>query len=452
MRELSHGRRQPDHFAFLTAALIGAGMMPHGAAAQEVSPDIAALRQEVGALKAELARSAQRIEQLEAALGRLAAPTPSQTAPSQTTSSQAAPAAAALPPRAGQATAAAEPASPLPSRLTVGGDLRVRYESNFGDKDARNRDRGVLRARLRAAYAVNDWLTIGGQLVTGDPDDPNSSDTTLSGFFDDLDVSLDQAYARMTFGDLTVTAGKIPQPFVRTELVWDGDVNPQGVAATYRWPLAGDSSLRATAMYALVDEAAAGRDSSMIGAQIAADFRPAPQWRLELAAAYYDYRLGSTAGADAGDFRGNVVIDGAYVSDFDLLDVIGAVTYDGFGARWPVRMVVDYVHNVGARVPGDSGLGVDLFVGRSLHAGDFRLGYGYAEAGVDAVLAAFSQDNTSIATNYRQHTLLVDYMVTDNVALNVTFYRYKPKNGAFAGGNDPHDWLNRLRVNLLANF
>lgn len=43
-------------------------------------------------------------------------------------------------------------------------------------------------------------------------------------------------------------------------------------------------------------------------------------------------------------------------------------------------------------------------------------------------------------------------MITDNVAFNVTFYRYKPRNGAFAGGNDPHDWLNRLRVNLLANF
>ncbi|MBK6718380.1 MAG: hypothetical protein IPG62_00525 [Sphingomonadales bacterium] len=42
---------------------------------------------------------------------------------------------------------------------------------------------------------------------------------------------------------------------------------------------------------------------------------------------------------------------------------------------------------------------------------DWRFGCGYAETGVDAVLAAFSHDNTDLATNYRQHTLLVDYVV-----------------------------------------
>ncbi|WP_350283865.1 hypothetical protein [Nitrosomonas sp.] len=45
----------------------------------------------------------------------------------------------------------------------------------MASKDVGDRNRDVLRARLRAAYAVNDWLAIGGQLATGDPDDPHST-------------------------------------------------------------------------------------------------------------------------------------------------------------------------------------------------------------------------------------------------------------------------------------
>ena len=84
-----------------------------------------------------------------------------------------------------------------------------------------------------------DWLTIGGQLATGDADDPNSTDITLSNFDDDFDANLEQVYARLTFGNLQLFGGKFSQPYVRTELVWDGDFNPQGVNASYRHPLSG---------------------------------------------------------------------------------------------------------------------------------------------------------------------------------------------------------------------
>ena len=54
----------------------------------------------------------------------------------------------------------------------------------------------------------------------------------------------------------------MPQPFVRTELVWDGDVSPQGVSAAYTFPI-GDSGakLKANALYFLVDESVAGPNS-----------------------------------------------------------------------------------------------------------------------------------------------------------------------------------------------
>ncbi len=399
------------------ALLLGSSLTPAAAAPAD---DIAELKAAVEALRAEQARAQARIAELEGALA----------------SQREAPV----------AVAAAPAVSSAPSRLSLSGDMRVRYESNFGVAGARDRDRGVLRARLRAAYAVNDWLTVGGQIATGDPDDPNSTDMTLSNFDDDLQVSLDQAYIRLTPGDLQVHLGKIPQPFMRTELVWDGDVSPQGASAAYSADLGG-VKVKATGLYFMVDESVAGPDSRMIGGQLSMQTPSAPI-QAELAVGYFGYALRSLAGADAGDFRSNLFAGGRYLSDFNLLDVIAALTWNGFGEKWPVRLVGDYVHNYGAATDADTGFGVDLLVGRAAQPGDWRFTYGYAEAETDAVLAAFSHDNTNLATNYMQHTLAIDFVPKHNLVLNATYYHYRQKDGVIG----PVDWQNRLRLNFLVNF
>lgn len=402
----------------LCAALLLASSLTPAAAAP--ADDIAELKAAVEALRAEQARAQARIAELEGALA-----------------SQ----------RETPVSVAAAPAvSSEPSRLSLSGDMRVRYESNFGVAGARDRDRGVLRARLRAAYAVNDWLTVGGQLATGDPDDPNSTDMTLSNFDDDLQVSLDQAYIRLTPGDLQVHLGKIPQPFMRTELVWDGDVSPQGASAAYTADLGG-VKVKASGLYFMVDESVAGPDSRMIGGQLSMQTPSAPI-QAELAVGYFDYALRNVAGGDAGDFRSNLFAGGRYLSDFNLLDVIAALTWNGLGEKWPVRLVGDYVHNYGAVTDADTGFGVDLLFGRASKPGDWRFTYGYAEAETDAVLAAFSHDNTNIGTNYMQHTLAIDFVPKHNLVLNATYYRYRQKDGVIG----PVDWQNRLRLNFLVNF
>jgi hypothetical protein len=449
------------------AVMVAMGSTP---AMAQTAEDFAAMKAEIQALRDAQARSDAEIAGLKAQLGAqsAAASAPSEAPPTQIAQSPATPqpgssfvqrapetatyASAAAPVNPAGGSAPGTPPASVPSKLTINGDFRLRYESNFGDADARNRDRGVLRARLRAAYAVNKWLTVGGQLSTGDADDPNSTDITLSNFDDDLDVSLDQVYAKFALGNLTLYGGKIPQPFVRTELVWDGDVSPQGVSASYKFNLGGGASLKANGLYFLIDESVAGKNSDMIGGQIALETSPSAPLKFELAAGYYDYQLGSTAGGDTGDFRTNRFLAGRYLSDFDLLDVIAAVQYNGIGEAWPVRLVGDYVHNFGATAGDDSGFGVDLLVGRASKKGDLRFGYGYAQTGVDAVFAAFSQDNTNIGTNYRQHSLSVDFVPIDNLILNATFYRYRPKDPLYAGSNTATDWLDRLRLNMLVNF
>lgn len=421
----------------MTCLLAGPALGEDGRVAA-MERELAAQRERITRLEALIERQSQVIEQLSA----------KETGSPTVTSLASPPASHPV------QTAAASGGSDMVRvpGLDVSGDVRIREEFNVSDADARDRTRTVFRARLRAAYAVSDKLAVGGQLTTGDPDDPNSTDVTLSNFDDDLDVSLDQAWIRYQAGGLTAWAGKFPLPFVRTDMIWDGDVSPQGFGASYSLPLGGGAKLEARAVYFIVDEASGGPDSDMVGIQSVLAGPLASDLKLTLAGAYYRYRLDSLVGADAGDFRSNLIAGGRYASDFRLLNGAASLVWTGLGPRWPVSLTGDYVHNQGAAVSSDSGFNVELSAGRSVAKGDWRFFYNYSEVGVDAVFAAFSHDNIGIATNYRLHGLSVDYVPADKVVLNATLYHYRPLDMLYAGANQPHDWLRRIRLNMLLSF
>ncbi|MFT3763016.1 MAG: putative porin [Pseudoxanthomonas sp.] len=441
MIDTNRQRLRPLRFGALFLAISLAGVVP--AFAQDAA-ERAEILEQIKALRAEQARIAELQRQTDASLRALeerlgAAPPAAPQAPATQVAASA----------AGQPTLA----SGETQKLKISGDLRVRGQYDNSDSDGKNRSSSQVRARLGATYAINDRLTAGARIVTGDDDDPNSSDVQLSNWDDDLKVSLDQAYLQANFGNLKLFGGKMPQPFVRTELVWDGDVNPQGVAATYKRKLGNGGAFRANGLFFVVDEQAAGPDSTMLGAQLGYDTPQLGDWKFDGSAAFYDYTLDSVAGADSGDWRTNLLNpDGSYLSDFRLADVIVGASYAGFGERWPLRIVGDYVKNTAARTDGDTGYGLDLALGRASKVGDWRFSYGYAAAEVDAVLAAFSQDNIGIGTNYRMHSLGFDYVPWPKTTVGAVWYRYRPDAAEYAGGNDPGDWLNRFRVWLMVGF
>lgn len=430
----------------LTLALLVALSTP--TPAQSADPvTLEQLRQELQALKAEQAERDRAIRRIEEALDRLQG----DVAPHGELEPEPAPAQAATTPAAAPTLASAT-ADTAP-RLKISGDARVRAQGDWSDDDGKNRLSMQFRGRLGATWAATDRLTVGARLATGDADDPNSVDVQLSNWLDDLDISLDQAYLRYDIGHAELYAGKMPQPFKRTELVWDGDVNPQGLAIRHGLPLAGGGTLRSNALYFVVDESAGGPDSEMAGLQLGYDSPRGGDWRFDAALAYYHYDLGSLAGADAGDFRSNLRgADGRYLSDFHLANALLGVDYHGFGERWPLRLVADYVKNLGAWNDADSGYGVDLILGKAAQPGDWRFTYGYAMTQADAVLAAFSQDSIGIGTNYRLHALSADFVPWPKTTLSAVWYHYRPYEAAWAGANAPRDWLDRLRLSLMVSF
>jgi hypothetical protein len=90
--------------------------------------------------------------------------------------------------------------------------------------------------------------------------------------------------------------------------------------------------------------------------------------------------------------------------------------------------------------------------GRAGKAGDLKVTYGYSVAETDAVLAAFSHDNASIATNYDLHSLVLDYVPMEKTLLSAIWYHHQPHDAVDAGANDPNDWLDRFRLAFQVSF
>jgi hypothetical protein len=339
------------------------------------------------------------------------------------------------------------------SPLQLSGDFRLRYEANSADGAIPSWDRGVLRGRLAALFRIDDSLEVGARLVTGDADNPRTADTTIADFASDLELSLDQAFVSYRHAGLKLAAGKFANPFTATELVWDGDVNPQGIGGYYESVHNDSWSTRATAVYFLIDESIFAADSSMRGAQLSTTARLRDDWHFSLHAAYLEYALGPLGPDAPGLARGNNLAPGdtSLLSDFELLDIVASIAYSGISKRWPLRLVTDFVKNRGAAVAEDSGYGFDLFAGQLEQPGDLPVRYGYSQTETDAVLGMFSTDNITYATNCRLHNLSIDYVLNAHMFVGLTVYRYGHLDPVAISTTET-GWVTRTRLNLYFTF
>ncbi len=136
------------------------------------------------------------------------------------------------------------------TELEIYGDARVRYEVRTaeaglpdritppGEHTQRNRARYRLRLGIRGTLA-DDWF-FGLRLETSS--NPRSTNITIgddsgSGPFAKSSdgVNVGQAYLGYKgFRDVTLTAGRMPNPLVTTSMLWDGDINPEGLAQQWK--------------------------------------------------------------------------------------------------------------------------------------------------------------------------------------------------------------------------
>jgi hypothetical protein len=117
-------------------------------------------------------------------------------------------------------------------RFRFGGDIRVRDDSIFQSCPAcLDRNRARLRVRLGLDGKLNEDFVGGFYLATGSLGDSNSTNETLTNFFDRKTIGLDRGYITyqpVAHRWLQLTGGKFAYTWQRTSVTLDPDLNPEG--------------------------------------------------------------------------------------------------------------------------------------------------------------------------------------------------------------------------------
>ncbi|KAA3652895.1 MAG: hypothetical protein DWQ11_09900 [Proteobacteria bacterium] len=230
------------------------------------------------------------------------------------------------------------------SRISFEGDIRLRYQSDsFASDNAAPRDyvlaadqgslssatrapdyslvdsngvptgntlndqdRWRVRARLGLLARISGQVSAGLRLATGNTGDRVSTNQTLGQNLNKYSFVVDRAYLRLTPNDsLTLTGGRIPNPWLSTDLMWDDDLNFEGVSASWQSQTAGAFRPFATLGYFPIkseSEPTSPDGRTLLGIQIGASWIRSPMNRLRFGIAAYDFRK----------FEGRREPDGAY--------------------------------------------------------------------------------------------------------------------------------------------
>lgn len=383
--------------------------------------------------------------------------------------------------------------------VKIKGDLRLRHQSDlfaddnpaqtyvnfselnraggYGKSDnpflntTEDRHRDRMRLRLGIDAKVNDQVLVGTRLATGNSGDPVSTNQTLGNSGRPYTMLLEQAYLRYNmydfdgFNRMTVWGGRIPNPWVSTDLVWDGDLNFEGVATTYRLRLGEEDGLSDLAnadqtlfltlgAFPLQETELSSRDKWLLGAQLGGQWTSDNQSSFTVALAYYDFRniVGerNTLDSKLNDFtapefmqKGNTLFDirndtdaatdrWALASDYNEINLTLRADLASFA---PVHVVLtgDYVRNNGFKEDEVSaltgytekartqGYQVQLAVGwpQITKADDWRITAAFKRLERDAVVDAFTDSDFHLGgTDAEGWIMGVEYGLMDNTTFN----------------------------------
>ncbi len=303
------------------------------------------------------------------------------------------------------------------SRIKFSGDMRYRNEWSItrpGGEDMRWRQR--IRARLgMKAQVIDDQLEVGLRLRTGDPSDQNSPHETLGGAWTSATVAFDRAYLAWNpgGGSSSLWAGKFAPLFANSsvygDFIWDGDVNPEGVAAEVfivevedgvSWALKPAAYLLLEVNAGTGDQAFDTDDGYMFAAQSDLGL-PLGEGRLTIANAFYSVPDATPANDPTllETNEGNTVNAAGteYVADFLVLDNLVDASLDLGGQELQLagRVVYNFGAStdnlgwqVGAALPLTAGkVGLEPFV--DVHAMQ-----------ADAVYSDFITDDHQVGSGY----------------------------------------------------
>jgi hypothetical protein len=352
-----------------------------------------------------------------------------------------------------------------------------------------DRERLRVRARLAMDAKITSGVKAGFRISTGNENDPVSTNQTLGNSFNKYSIVFDRVYIKYDDVDadsypyLTLLGGRMPNPWLSTDLVWDSDVAFDGVAGTYRMNLRGSDSLMdmteddrtlmiTVGAFPLQEVELSDDDKWLFGAQLQFEFVSESQSIFNVGLAYYDYeniqgQVNNVPFDDTLDYtapqfmqKGNTIFDirtdpngiqelYGLASDYDLVSF--TVNYDIANfAPYHIVLKGDYVKNIGydkakieerlqGRSPADQFLGdpskdrleekttgfsakVKFGWPKVTFPGNWDVSIAYKYLERDAVLDAFTDSDFHLGgTNAKGYIVGAQYGLMENTWLS---FRY----------------------------
>jgi Putative porin len=286
----------------------------------------------------------------------------------------------------------------LVSKIVWSGDFRARLENFWFDEDALgtepdNRNRARYRLRLGATVPVNEWLTAGFRLASGENE--NRSTNRSLGAGDDFDrdtIAIDEAFLQVKLpidvGSTSLVFGKQNNPFLwkngKDYMTWDPDYSPEGLSLRWTMQPSSTVSLFGNAGYFLIDENGGAKDPHFFALQGGGQVQAAEKIAVGGRATWYSYHSLNSAFFTRHDAFGNVGLSDNTDGSFDQIE-LSAYARSTHSAEWPVLLHAHYTKNLdAASLPGegeqDTGWGVALEVGDAKQYALLGVGYYGLEA------------------------------------------------------------------------
>ncbi len=350
-------------------------------------------------------------------------------------------------------------------KVKLSGDFRYRHESIDSESGGKNQDgtnRNRIRARLGLDVKVNEEWDLGFRLATG-ASDPASTNQTLEDGFAKKDVWLDLAYFNWhptKYERLNAYGGKMPLPFYRAgnnQLIWDDDVNPEGIAAKYVIPLRESDNLYINGGgFWLKSDSSTSDGASLWGIQsyLKHDFENKNYLLGGLS--FYAFNnlrgkegLYKPSGSGSSTFGNTVSGLGTtaspynYVMDYDALE--GFAEYGFKVAGLPSSVYGSYVKNTSASTSEDSGWIIGTTFNKAKDAKSWELGYNYRDVQKDAVVGVLTDsDFIGGGTNGKGHMFSAKYQLTKNIQAGLTYFLSRK--------GDADDDYRRFMADLIFKF
>ena len=346
--------------------------------------------------------------------------------------------------------------------MRFNGDFRGRFEGFYNGQVP---DRTRYRYRLRFGFVASllDDFEVGFRLGSGDATaaggliDPISTNQTLENNGAKKGIYIDLAYAKWNpinngKWQIGVVAGKMENPFVTSDIVFDPDYTPEGASLNVKYNINDQHSVKLVAGgFILVEIGGSNLDPYMAAAQLRFDsvwdqnqkltstlgvgvFNIANDEKLAIASVPA-INIGNqrNAGTTAPQYGINpIYADGAVTYNLD--------SFPMYPGKFPIKLAADYLHNPAAPIDRD-GFSVGLTLGKSGKKKTWETTYRYRELQgnaqfeelVDSDSGAFYLDssygNSGLAgagyrsgTNVRGHIIKASYSPFDTFTMGFTLF------------------------------